>query len=298
MTSSWESCKRFFSAFFIFSLLLVSGFSEDQEADALSDIDISELQVPEIEVPEYLSKDFKEKTSLLSFSEFENEVIQPDLVDGSRVMVYSIGNKTSRWFFDDEYRLSKIEHWEIAGFSDSKIVKQEFFKYHGREKRIYNKIIESADKGESFFYLPDNLVEKSEKYKKVNDRPYITEICRYKYDSQKRISEISTRTFSYNSEEDTKRRGVFVKTYKYKYNPLNADGEEIPPDVSYYENDVLKSVEKYSQVLGSFTQQYFFNGGISVKTWFVDYNRVKEVIYQEDRVLRVHKFDDEEKLDF
>ncbi len=307
LTSFWVLFKRLFSVFLLFSFFAFSSFCQEK-VDEESSFEAAEEVIPETdekavaeieeyvekELEEYLSKDYTGKSFLLSFSEFENEVIQPDSFDGKRVMIYSIGNKTSRRYFDENYRLERSELWEITGAKDSKIIRQEVFRYFGDEKKVNVKTVENETNGESIYYCRDGLVEKSEAFKKIEGKPYITEIKRWKYDREKRITELSVRTFSYNSEEDIKRRGVSTKAFRYKYNPKNEAGEEIPADVSFYENDLLKSVEKYSPVLGSYTQQYFFDHGISVKTWFVKYNRVREVIYQNDRILRIHKFDDEE----
>ncbi|EID85410.1 hypothetical protein MSI_11280 [Treponema sp. JC4] len=312
MTSFWALFKRLIAAFLLFSFFAFSVFCQEESLEEASLEEVEEIpleeaageseaiNLEEIEEAvekvreEYLSKDYTGKSSLLAFSEFENEIIQPDSLDGNRVMIYSIGNKTRRRFFDQQYRLERSEFWEINGARDSRIVRQEYFKYFGNEKKVNVKIVENEKDGESIFYRRDGLVEKIEAFKKVEEKPYITQIRRWKYDKDNRISELSVRTFSYNSEEDTKRRGVSAKAFRYKYNPKNEAGEEIPADVSFYENDILKSVEKYSPVLGSYTQQYFFDHGISVKTWFVKYNRVREVIYQNERVLRIHKFDEEE----
>ena len=226
---------------------------------------------------------------LLNFSQFDDEVIEVSKDGERRVMIYSIGNKVNRRFFDDDYRLEKSEFWEIAAFDTSKIIKTEFFSYKNGEKKPYLKAVDYEQKYEAFYYAKNGLVEKSEAYKKVEGKNYITEICRWSYDGEKRITQIKTRTFSYNSEEDIKRRSVFVKTFLYSYNPDSEDGKEIPPDVKYYENDVLKSYEKYSLTLGSYTKHYYFDDGISIKTWYVDDKKVREAVYQNDRLLRVNK---------
>lgn len=237
--------------------------------------------------------EFCGRDDLLSFSQFDDEVIEVSRFDDKRVMIYSIGNKVNRRFFDEEYRLIKTEYWEIASFDNSKIYKKEFFHYKGDEHRYYMKTVDYDEGCEDYYYRPDGIVEKSESYKKVKGKKYITEICRWTFDSQKRITQVKTRTFSYNDEEDTKRRDVFVKTFTYKYNPPAEDGQEIPPDVKYYENDVLKSYERYSVTPGSYTQHYYFDNGISIKTWYVDNKKVREIVYQNDKVMRVNKIDED-----
>ena len=239
------------------------------------------------------SLDFCNSDGLLSFSQFDNEVIELSKDNEKRVTIYSIGNKVNRRFFDSDYRLEKTEYWEIDSLDTSKIIKNEFLYYKGEEKRPYLKTVDYEDKLEDFYYNADGTVEKSENYKKVNGKKYITEICQWTFDSQKRITRIKTRTFIYNSEEDTKRRDVFVKIFSYKYNPPSEDGEEIPPDVQYFENDVLKSYERYSPKSGTYTKHYYFDGGISIKSWYVDDKKVREAVYHDGKVMRVNKIDEQ-----
>ena len=241
---------------------------------------------------EKISTDFQNSSQLLSFSQFENEIIEVSKDSEKRIIIYSIGNKTNRRFFDQDYRLKKSEFWEIASYNDSKIIKNEFFYYRGQSKKAYLKSVDYEDKWEDFYYSDNGSVIKSEKYKKVRGKNYITETSRWTYDSQNRVTQLKIRTFFYNSDEDTKRRDVFVKNFFYSYNTPSDDGSEIPPDVKYYENDVLKSYEKYSNKAGNYTQQYFFDGGISIKTWYEDNKKVREVIYQNDKVMRVNNIDE------
>ena len=141
MTSFWVLFKRLFAAFLLFSFFAFSVFCQEEslEESSLEEIEEAVEKVRE----EYLSKDYTGKSSLLAFSEFENEVIQPDSLDGNRVMIYSIGNKTRRRFFDQQYRLERSEFWEINGARDSRIVRQEYFKYFGNEKKVSVKTVEN-----------------------------------------------------------------------------------------------------------------------------------------------------------
>ena len=89
------------------------------------------------------------------------------------------------------------------------------------------------------------------------------------------------------------KNGKQKKIVVYKYNPTAENGQEIPPDVKYFENDILKSYERYSAVSGTYTQHYYFDNGISIKTWYVDNKKVREIIYQDDKVMRSSKIDEE-----
>ena len=289
--------KSLLSVFiFLFFSFVTAAQELSDNGEFSDDGELPVTEVPEFEVPvmePYESKDFYGKDDLLAFSEFESEVIEISKSEDKRVIVYSLGNRVNRRFFDQDYRLVKSEFWEIANYNDSIITKTEKFYYKGDRKKPFLKTVDYDTSREDFYYRLDGLVEKKENYKKVNQKNYITEITRWTFDSQNRITQIKTRSFSYNSEEDTKRRDVFVKSFVYKYNPTAEDGQEIPPDVKYFENDILKSYERYSAVSGTYTQHYYFDNGISIKTWYVDNKKVREIIYQNDKVMRSNKIDEE-----
>ena len=73
----------------------------------------------------------------------------------------------------------------------------------------------------------------------------------------------------------------FVKKYTYAYN----EGE-ILPDFQYYENGILKMQNKYSAQKGTYTSRIFFEDGFSVKTYYEDEIRVKDIYYSGNKVLR------------
>ena len=57
------------------------------------------------------------------------------------------------------------------------------------------------------------------------------------------------------------------------------------------ENDVLKMRNKYSSQKGNYTSQVFFEDDFSVKTYYIDEKKVKEVYYSGESVLRVKNYD-------
>ena len=67
--------------------------------------------------------------------------------------------------------------------------------------------------------------------------------------------------------------------------------EDFPPDFEYFENDVLKMKNKYSSQKGSYTSQIFFEDDFSVKTYYIEEKKVKEIYYSGESVLRVKNYD-------
>ena len=271
--------------------------SQEEEERITASLDEMKNALPEDEAEdepeeEKTALDFCGKDSFLLFSELDNEVIERGFEDGYQTLVYSIGGKVKKNFYDGEYRLAKSEFWEISTLSDSRIVKSELYEYHNSNKKPFLKLIKYDSKIDKIFYSENNLIEKSESYKIVRDKPYITKISLFKYDSQGRQTEIKNRDFSYNDEEDTKRRSVFEKVIKYRYNQPDAQGNEIPPNMYYYENGELKSYENYTSVSGTYTMGYYFDKKYSVVTVYQNNQKIREIIYLDGNPVRIHRKDD------
>ena len=56
--------------------------------------------------------------------------------------------------------------------------------------------------------------------------------------------------------------------------------------MQYSENGILKLRNKYSDQKGTYTSQVFFDDGFSVKTYYENNARVKEVYYSGNKVMR------------
>ena len=270
---------------------------EERIAESLEELENAADAVEDEEPAEEerFAEEFSGSDSLLLFSQLDDEVVESGYEDGCKTLVYSIGGSTKKNFYDSEYRLIKSDFWEISTPSDSKIVKSESFEYHNLEKNPWLKLIKYDAKLEKIYYAGKNVIEKTESYKLVKEKPYITRICLYTYDGEGRETEIKSRDFSYNDEEDTKRRSVFEKVIKYKYNKADADGNEIPPDRYYYENGELKSYEKYTSVYGTYTMGYYFDKKYSVVTVYQNNQKVREIIYFDGNPVRIHRNDEEGK---
>ena len=83
---------------------------------------------------------------------------------------------------------------------------------------------------------------------------------------------------------------VLLEQYSRKY-VYKRNDENLPPDFEYFENEILKMRNKYSSQKGSYTSQIFFEDGFSVKTYYIEEKKVKEIYYLGDSVLRIKNYE-------
>ena len=69
-----------------------------------------------------------------------------------------------------------------------------------------------------------------------------------------------------------------------------ATNAEFPP-YEYFENNELKMKNKYSTLKGEYTSQIFFGEGLSVKTHYENYIRVRDIYYKGNAVIRIKNYE-------
>ena len=106
-----------------------------------------------------------------------------------------------------------------------------------------------------------------------------------KYDKDGNIIQNEKTEYFYNQNFSVLTE-QFSRKYVYKINE-----DDFPPDFEYFENDVLKMRNKYSSQKGNYTSQVFFEDDFSVKTYYIEEKKVKEVYYSGESVLRVKNYD-------
>ena len=83
----------------------------------------------------------------------------------------------------------------------------------------------------------------------------------------------------------------FTKMTKFSPNGKSADGDVLPSDFEYYEDNVLKMKNKYSKVKGTYVSQVFFDDGYSVKSYFEKEKRIKDVYTINGEIKRVKNYE-------
>lgn len=265
-----------------------------EEAVQETEPEAKKIETPKAdEITRFLEKQtdgdiFMDSSEELKFYEFENEIFVRQKTPDRMIIINSTGVSVTRYFYDSEMLLTKKETWVIASASNSILDKLEEFEYSKPENKIIGKKQTSGDKIDIIRYTEKGLVDTLERYITYKKHQYVLQKRKCEYDEEGKI--ISDEVIDYNYRENDYKKLLysFSKKYTYSYNE-----DDIPPDFSYYENEVLKMKNKYSKEKGEYTSQVFFEEGMSVKTYYKNDLRVKDVYYSNNNVIREKVYENE-----
>lgn len=270
--------------------------SESSEVSEMSD-ETNDSQAEETlsEIENFFSEEKEEvtktgKNDLLSFYEFDNEIFTSQDSEGNHILVHSMKEKVNRFFYDDEYKLIKKEVWNIPSASKAALEKTETYKYFENSKVVSEKEITEPYTVENVKYNNDGKTLSAEKYAVFEDKEYITEKRHFSYDDDGNLLSDELKEYFYKADDYEDLDYSFTKKYLYSYND-----EGIPPDFKYFENGILKMHNKYSTEKGNFTSRIFFDEGLSVKSYYENNIRVRDVYYRNNSIIREKVYEEPEK---
>ena len=270
--------------------------SESSEVSEMSD-ETNDSQAEETlsEIENFFSEEKEEvtktgKNDLLSFYEFDNEIFTSQDSEGNHILAHSKKEKANRFFYDDEYKLIKKEVWNIPSASKATLEKTETYKYFENSKVVSEKEITGPYTVENVKYSNDGKTLSAEKYAVFEEKEHITEKRHFSYDDDGNLLSDELKEYFYKADDYEDLDYSFTKKYLYSYND-----EGIPPDFKYFENGILKMHNKYSTEKGSFTSRIFFDEGLSVKSYYENNIRVRDVYYRNNSIIREKVYEEPEK---
>lgn len=270
--------------------------SESSEVSEMSD-ETNDSQAEETlsEIEKFFSEEKEEvtktgKNDLLSFYEFDNEIFTSQDSEGNHILVHSKKEKVNRFFYDDKYKLIKKEVWNIPSAFKAALEKTETYKYFENSKVVSEKDITGPYTVENVKYNNDGKTLSAEKYAVFEEKEHITEKRLFSYDDDGNLLSDELKEYFYKADDYKDLDYSFTKKYLYSYND-----EGIPPDFKYFENGILKMHNKYSTEKGNFTSRIFFDEGLSVKSYYENYIRVRDVYYRNNSIIREKVYEQPEK---
>ncbi len=288
---------------------LLMGLEEERIAQELADMEtsFSEYQLEEeageagdeagesleeaLESQAGEGRAFTGKNDQMRFFEYKNETLSPQFTDEGLVVIHSADENVMRFFYDSEYRLTKKEEWKIRSASDAKKLKTELFVYSPESRKVINKEIITEAFDELISYNEKSSPLFSKKYAFNDDRKYIVQERKWKYNSENQLLEDLQKEYSYKDSNYNKPE-IFTKRYEYSYPYVKSAGNAnesnniIPPDYKFYENDILKMQNIYSAEKGTYISWVYFDENLSVKTYYEEEVRVRDEYYNKGRLFR------------
>ena len=274
------------------------------ETDVLSDLENSDVSVIEEILDEHSEqienvfsdsleqKEIVSKNGNLIFMEFEQEKLITKKTENGYEIIHSQNNSVTRNYYNQNFLLESSQKWEIEPskiqenqdpvsienyFYDEKtsaVTKKETITYDGELQNL-----------QIIFYNERKQISSKEEYKIIDKKRNLIQKNDLKYDKDGNIIQNEKTEYFYNQNFSVLTE-QFSRKYVYKINE-----DDFPPDFEYFENDVLKMRNKYSSQKGNYTSQVFFEDDFSVKTYYIDEKKVKEVYYSGESVLRVKNYD-------
>lgn len=268
---------------FAFFILIFSFFSFAQVAEPLDKKSAQENSVLEKnsesadEVSEkdlLLEKSAEEKKTLeekyLVFKTSSQEIrmleTDTDIFSASasaqknRVLTSIANGELQRRFYDEDFRLSKIEYWQIASSSaQSKMWRRRTYAF-GAEGKV-SEMRENdfdAQTASITFFNSDGKIRSSRKNNLPDGALDSFEIFTYEYDGESRVLQENRQVFRV---QGGKQKRVLSQRVVNKYS-----GEKLS-ETSFYENSVLRIRTVYTDS-ENYVQTTYFDGGFAVRDFY------------------------------
>lgn len=230
------------------------------------------------------------KNDHLSFYEFDNEILASQDSEGNHILIHSDKERVSRFFYDKDYQLIKKEMWNIPSVEKAVLEKTELYEYFENSIIVSEKKIIGPYSIENVKYNKEGKTVSAEKYAVVEDKKHITSKRLFSYDEEGNLLSDELKEYFYKADDYKEVDYSFTKKYLYSYNE-----EGIPPDFKYFENGNLKMHNKYSTEKGNYTSRIYFDEGLSVKAYYENDIRVRDLYYRNNSVIREKFYEQPEK---
>ncbi len=279
----------------------VENFSEAQIEYNSLETENSEEELPENQTEEenkdVFVVDNNGKLRIYSFEkEGENqnkEILIPEKEDGLTVLTFANKKIITRSFYDDFGRFCKKEEWKIPDVENPSLEKSTIYEYDGENFSPTKKIILEKNYKTEFEYNKNENPEKMSKFyilqTEEDSQSFLINQTEYSYDEEQKI--ISEKTIEKTYSEDYKKeKSNLEKKFLYSYPNILSD-DKIPADFSYFENGILRIKNEYSDEKGSYISQVFFDENYSVKTYYKENQKKKDVYILDGKVVREKIYD-------
>ena len=268
---------------FAFFILIFSFFSFAQSAEPLDKKSAQENSVPEknsesadevsekdllSEISAEEKKTLEEKYLVFKTSSQEIRMLETDTdifsasasAQKNRVLTSIANGELQRRFYDEDFRLSKIEYWQIASSSaQSKMWRRRTYAFgaEGKVSEMRENDFDAQTASITFFNL-DGKIRSSRKNNLPSGALDSFEIFTYEYDGESRVLQENRQVFRV---QGGKQKRVLSQRVVNKYS-----GEKLS-ETSFYENSVLRIRTVYTDS-ENYVQTTYFDGGFAVRDFY------------------------------
>ena len=204
---------------------------------------------------------FKTSSQEIRMLETDTDIFSASVSAQKNRVLTSIANgELQRRFYDEDFRLSKIEYWQIASSSaQSKMWRRRTYAF-GAEGKV-SEMRENdfdAQTASITFFNPDGKIRSSRKNNLPGGALDSFEIFTYEYDGESRVLQENRQVFRV---QGGKQKRVLSQRVVNKYS-----GEKLS-ETSFYENSVLRIRTVYTDG-ENYVQTTYFDGGFAVRDFY------------------------------
>ena len=178
----------------------------------------------------------------------------------NRVLTSIANGELQRRFYDEDFRLSKIEYWQIASSSaQSKMWRRRTYAFsaEGKVSEMHENDFDAQTASITFFNL-DGKIRSSRKNNLPGGALDSFEIFTYEYDDESRVLQENRQVFRV---QGGKQKRILSQRVVNKYS-----GEKLS-ETSFYENSVLRIRTVYIDS-ENYVQTTYFDGGFAVRDFY------------------------------
>ncbi len=237
-------------------------------------------QMPPPEEEGDTEKVFTDRNGILRNFNFGKENFCITKESGKTVFNDFYGEKLVRKIYDEELRLSSSEIYKIGKSArDYELSVEKNYFYDGSSnvllRTLENK--KSEKRQVECEFLENGKISSVVESEILEDGQLRRDkIKSFAYDEKSRILEEKSEVWFYKTDSFGKEKSdSLVSKNVYSYHD---DVEDIPPDLSYYENETLRLKRESTSPTDS-VQTTYFDGGFSVKVFYKNGVKTSEIIY-------------------
>lgn len=217
------------------------------------------------------------KNGALSFDSIDDELFVPLKSESGAVLVRKSGNTVVRGFYDEKHRLVKKQYWNIKTLSDSSITRTEIYTYKNDLLKKLEVVL--PDTKTLVSYNGEGVVVSETQWALSGGKEIKTKATEYFWKDGFLFKKTET-SWTFSKENYSGKSKKLEKKWIYERN-----GGDIPDNYTYYEDDEVKVIKKYTD-LEDFELTSCFDNDLYVVAVYEKGVKVSETMYSGSKILR------------
>lgn len=217
------------------------------------------------------------KNGSLSFDSIDDELFVPLKNETGAVLVRKSGNQVVRGYYDEKHHLVKKQYWNITTLTDSYITRTEVYTY--KDDLLKKLEVVLPDRKTLVSYNSTGDVVSETEWALLNGKEVKTRETEYFWKEGFLFRKIEN-SWTFSKPNFGGKSKKLEKKWIYERN-----GGDIPDNYTYYEDDSIKVIKKYTDS-EDFELISYFDNDLYVVAVYEKGLKVSEIMYSGNKLLR------------